>query len=207
MDQNGIDMSCDFYINVYNRKKELFYCTFKFSKILEESLMIKFLILLAKYYPDYYICSDTDEDKAKWKDFVINTNFKFEKNKGEFFYISPPVHVQKNSDTTSVYIKDGFTFSFSWDRKKECYNLLFDLYIDLFTNKIYLMKEGKYLEEDQSIAAAKNRKALSNCLEAIEKFFEGEIIEYITDYHLTPNSVYKYGIKEDASHKTDHIDF
>ena len=207
MDQFGISMSSNFDISVFSRKKELFYCTLEFSKKLDESLFIKFLVLMSKYYSDFHVYSESIDDKLGWKDFVIGNKFEFNKDNGCSLRISPIVYVQNNDEVLFIAVNNGIVVTFSWDSKKDCFNLLLDYYADVVTDKVYFFKEGRYCEKDQSIAAKKNRKILADWLKGVERLLDGEIVEYITDNHLTKDSVYKYGIVENARHITDYMGF
>lgn len=191
-------MSLELKLDVYTRKKELFYCTIKFSKALDESLLLKVFILLDKFYPKYLLSGDSDEEGKDWKEYLIKSNFT--DIIWETFYISPPFFLQKGNDTKLALIRDGISFSFFKGNTGEQNSLLINLYADLVTDKVLMVNETGYYEEDQSLAAPKNRVVLANCLKNIENFLEGDIVEYITDYHLTPDSIYKYGIKEIARH-------
>lgn len=207
MAQNGIDMDSNSNINLYSRKKELFYCLFEFNKTLDEALIIRFLILLDKLFPEYELYVDFKEVLSGWRDLILKNRFKFDKSRLMTFYIAPPFYIQESEVVKIYHIKDGVTFSFAWDKTKECYNLIFNLYADVVTDKVYFLQRGKYIEKNQSVAAKKNRKLLSDCLKETEKFLSGEIIEYFIGYHLAKDSGYKYGIKENARHITDHMDF
>ena len=207
MDQLGINIMKDnFDYNNYSRKKELFYCTVAFSKKIREPLILRFLILLGKYYPNYLICKDPCEQQLDWKDFVEKKSLKIEKGRDLTFEISPPLYIQAGEgELKCPSINNGFEFVFNEGVHQKKNFLLFNLYADLFTDKVYVFKEGRYIEENQSIAASKNRKLLSSFLKAMESFLDGEIIEFITDNHLTSESIFKYGIKEDAEHITEHM--
>lgn len=205
MDQFGTRMDKKFNINAYTRKKELFYCTLEFSRTLDESLISRFLALMSEYYSNYYVSTDYQGHKVAWESFLINFTFEFDKGKGYYLHISPIVYIQRKDEMLFTSANDGIVLSFSWDSKKECFNLLLDFYADVVTDKIYFFENGKYYEEDQSIAASKNRRILTNFLKAVEVFLEGEIVECITDNYLTKDSVYKYGVTEDARHITDRM--
>jgi hypothetical protein len=209
-DQLGIEMNSNFNINVYSRKKELFYCLFEFTRNLDEALVIKFLILMDMFYPSYqlWLCSSssTDNTPVDWKGLVLYSSLIFNKNRSITFYLTPPFYLQRGSEIEIHRIKEGISVDFSWNNKKDCYVCIFNLFADLVTNTIYLVNDEGYYGEDQSLAAPKNRMVLSRCLKATEDLLGGEIVEYITDNHLTPDSVYKYGIKEDARHITEHMD-
>lgn len=205
MDQPGIKKTDSDEIDVYSRKKELFYCTFCFQQRIDEAFILRLLILLEKYYPGYALYSNYNKSQKEWKEFALDKSFKRGIKEVQAFYVSAPFYYQKNNELNVALIKESFKFSFRKDSKNNDNLLLFDLYADLVTDTVYLTSTDGYYAEDQSLAAAKNRERLSTCLKSIEDFLEGKIIEYVTDYHLTPDSVYMYGIKENARHITDHM--
>jgi len=209
MDQYGTDMELDRSINAYSRKKELFYCTIKFKKNFDEVLLIKSMILLNKFYPGYEIYDDSDINEVllNWQELVLKRTFTFDKEGLKTFYVAAPFYIQNDNEVMICKVRDGITFSIGWDDKGNCFDFIFNLYADVITNKVYFYESGKYIEKDQSKAAKKNREILCDFLKALEDFLEGEIIESISDNYLAPDSVYKYGIKENARHITDHMNF
>ncbi len=188
---------------LYHRKKELFYCTFEFNNPIDNVLLLKFLILIDRYYPDFRISEQYDASKLIWNDFALDIDFKDEDKFEQYYYFNAPFYIQKGNNINISYIDDGFKFYFVKNKNNELNELHFDLYADVFTNIVYLPTKKGFNGVAQETAASKNRKILSECLKAIEFFLAGEISEYITDYHLTPESIYKYGIKENAVRLND----
>jgi hypothetical protein len=203
MVQSGINQSMR-NPALYCRKKELFYCTFRFNKALDEMLLLKLLILVDKYYPAYSIGTQYESPKMVWNDFAVNTSFKAAEWMNKSLCFKAPFYLQNEDELEIIDLNDGFRFAFHNDLNGQNY-LLFNLYADIFTDILYIPTETGYFEEDQKMAASKNRRVLSDCLKSIEALLNADIIEFFTDYYLTPGSIYKYGIKEDAIRTNDFI--
>lgn len=186
-------------------KKELFYCIIEFDRDIDVNLLVEIFILIHKYYGGYKIGEEFGAEKEKWHDFILtgkikNVNLKLD---NFTFYFDFPLFFQKGSQIRKEVIADGCKIAISCknDSDTKKHTLLFDLYADLFTDIVYALMppDWKYVERNQKMAAQKNRKTLTDFLKSLELLLSGNITESLSDNHLNPNSVFKYGIKEDAT--------
>lgn len=186
-------------------KKELFYCTVAFDRNVDTALLCKIFILIDKYYGGYEIDEEFGGKKNKWHDFVLKDNIKLENLKFNRlkFYFDLPFYFQKGNQIRKEVIAEGCSIAiYSIENNHTTkHELLFNLYADLFTDIVYVLTppDWKYVERNQKLAARKNRETLTDFLKSLESLLDGNITESLSDYHLNPNSVFKYGIKEDAT--------
>lgn len=187
----------------FGRKKELFYCMIEFDKEINVTTLLEVLILFDKYYGGYKVDTEFGEEKETWHDFVIAGKINNAIKEDTTFYFDLPFYLQNGNHVTKKIVKEGCKISIFLGKEEnsEKNSLLFDLYADLFTDIVYVLTPSnpKYAEWHQKKAARRNRKVLSAFLKALESMLEGNIIEYSSVYHLNPNSIFKYGIKEDAT--------
>jgi hypothetical protein len=186
------------------RKKELFYITLEFDREINDIMLLETLMLTDKYYSGYKITTKFGEEKEIWHDAVFAGKISnMLKEKCDIrFHFDMPYFFQKGNHVTKKFVTDSCSISLiNHSDSDEKNSLLFHLYADLFTDIVYVPTppDWKDTEWYQKKAAQKNRKILSDFLKALESMLEGSIVESLSDYHLNPNSIFKYGIKEDAT--------
>jgi len=187
MDQNGIRL----IFRQFTRKKELFYTSYSLNSFFQIGDLYRLLILIDKYYN--YLLKDGFNKLCDWHNIE---HFDFKNNNVYKLYISPRLYFTDDNELRIGIISDAFCITIIPNSNY----FSFDLYTDLYTNINYRLDENNsYYKINQSQAAKKNREILSSFLFELEKVLDGYITEYSTTYYLTKESIFKYGLTENAT--------
>ncbi len=187
MDQNGIRQ----VVNQFTRKKELFYTSYSLNSFFTISDLYRLLILIDKHY-DYFL-KDSFDVISDWHNIE---HFEFNDKQDYELLICPSLFYHEGIELKKDPINDAFSISINPDSNY----LIFNIYADLYTDIRYgLDEKNQYYKIIQSHAAELNRKKLSNFLKELEVVLDGKISEYNTDNHLTKESIFKYGFRDNAA--------
>lgn len=166
------------------------------GEVVSEKGLHNLFILINKYYPSYLNINGLSFEVKKWEDFLLY-DFVYEPNQVNYLCFKIPVYIQDQDGKLILKQtqEEGIEIIYGIDGLDSIYCLGIEFRAYVYFDRHLI--DGVYV--DQSLAATKNRKILSDFLQEAEKLLDSKIVEVDSEYYGENHSyIYNYGIKEHA---------
>lgn len=179
---------------IHQGKKAVFSVSFDIDEAISEKMLLKIFILMSKHFPGYIFYRDDFIDKEmKWEEYLLK-HFTYRPQEFNNIAFDFNVYLQDCKDVFLMKtVQSGIEIVYGTDEGKPV--LIFDFYPYVYFTKNTLIPEEIY---DQSIASQKNRLILRGFLMDLEELLGTNISFFEGGYRISKESLYKYGIREDA---------